>query len=85
MYLRGQCRPSKKGYSVPKDVLYFFVNVIHEKSKEGLDRRHPCCVPVEERMVSPPKVMSFGSILYSHQVRFVKSGHPFEDSDIIKS
>ena len=55
------------------------------RAKKGLDRRQPCCVPVEERMMSPPEVMSFGSILYSHQVRFVMSGHLFADSDIIKS
>ena len=55
------------------------------RAKRGLDRRHPCCVPDEERIVSPLEVMSLGSILYSHQVRFVRSGHLFAESDIIKS
>ena len=36
-------------------------------------------------MVSPLEVISLGSSLYSHQVRFVKSGHLFAESDIIKS
>ena len=36
-------------------------------------------------MVSPLEVMSLGSILYSHQVRFVRSGHLFAESDIMRS
>ena len=35
--------------------------------------------------MSPLDVKSLGSILYSHQVRFVKSGHLFAVSDIIDS
>ena len=58
---------------------------VMRRAKRGLDRRHPCCVPDEERMVSPLEVMSLGSILYNHQARFVRSGHLFAESDIIKS
>ena len=36
-------------------------------------------------MVSPLEVISLGSSFNSHQVRFVKSGHLFAESDIIKS
>ena len=55
------------------------------KAKRGLDSRHPCCVPVEERMTSPLEVMSRGSFLYNHQVRFVMSGHLLAESEIIRS
>ena len=54
------------------------------RAKRGLDTRNACYVPDDERATSPLEVKSLGSILYSHQVRFVRSGHFLAESDIIK-
>ena len=54
------------------------------RAKRGFDSRHPCCVPDDERTVSPVDVKSLGFLWYNHHVRLVSSGHIFAARDIIR-